>query len=97
MIILNVLAWGTIAAQAQSFREYGKCVTIPAGQESKYLLGGRADFMDGIRWTFNYDRTDRGVLTVRPGPKTNTVVLGSRASGTRMFSLGPPTLLVTGI
>ena len=59
---------GTVAS-AQSFREYGKCVTIPAGQESKYLLGGRADFMDGIRWTFNYDRTDRGVLTVETRTK----------------------------
>ena len=52
--------------QAQSSQTYGKCVTIPAGQENRYLLGGRDEFYDGLRWTFDwdYDSQDRGRLHV---------------------------------
>ena len=66
LMILNALAWGTIAAQAQSSQTYGKCVNIPDGQENRYLLGGRDEFYDGLRWTFDwdYDSQDRGRLLV---------------------------------
>ena len=53
-----------IAATAAKAVTYKGCVTIPAGQESSYLLGGRADFMDGIRWTFDYSGGERGRLLV---------------------------------
>ena len=40
---------------AQESGTYGKCVDIPAGSESSYLLGGRHEFYDAIRWTFQWD------------------------------------------
>ena len=68
LVAASLLAF-MVAATAAKAVTYKGCVTIPAGQESSYLLGGRADFMDGIRWTFDYSGGERGSLTVETRTK----------------------------
>ena len=83
-----LLAFGQGAA-AQVDATYGACVTIPDGSEHRYLLGGRDEFYDAIRWEFVWDtsRGASGLGRLKVETKTKAALGGSWITSVRYNSV----------
>ncbi len=83
-----LLAFGQ-GVTAQVDKTYGACVTIPAGQESRYLLGGRDEFYDAIRWEFVWDtsRGASGLGRLKVETKTKAALGGNWITSVRYNSV----------
>ena len=83
-----LLAFGQ-AATAQVDATYGACVTIPDGSEHRYLLGGRDEFYDAIRWEFVWDtsRGASGLGRLKVETKTKAALGGNWITSVRYNSV----------